>query len=175
MEKRRQRERSNLKKQKTPIKETKEKQKTTEKREKTNQQTTDSSLFVVRSLCQFMTGQRVRTILPPSTRKQPHIQSAIGCNRTQEAADMRILRDSIDTENSFSETRSTPRHFDAHRCTLAKLSTAIGCNKDARSSLQMYIARFFQYRRLVFQRNSRFQDTWRCTDVLYHFSEGNRL
>lgn len=81
MEKRRQRERSNLKKQKTPIKETKEKQKTTEKREKTNQQTTDSSLFVVRSLCQFMRGQRVQTILPPSTRKQPHIQSAIGCNK----------------------------------------------------------------------------------------------
>jgi hypothetical protein len=37
MENRRQRERSNLKKQKTPIKETKEKQEKTEKRKKTNQ------------------------------------------------------------------------------------------------------------------------------------------
>jgi hypothetical protein len=49
---------------------------------------------------------------------------------------MRILRDSIDTANSFSEKRSIPRQFDAHRCTLAKLSTAIGCNKDAGSSLR---------------------------------------
>jgi hypothetical protein len=28
-----------------------------------------------------MRGQRVRTILPPSTRKQPHVQSAIGCHK----------------------------------------------------------------------------------------------
>jgi hypothetical protein len=92
--------------------------------------------------------------------------------RTQEADNMRILRDSIDTADSISEKKSIPRHFDAHRCTLAKLSTAIGCNKDAGSSLQMYIARFFQYCRLVFQRNSRFQDTSRCTG---HVSEANRL
>ncbi len=59
----------------------KNRRKKTEKREKTNQQTTDSSLFVVRSLCQLMRGQRVRTILPPSTRKQPHVQSAIGCHK----------------------------------------------------------------------------------------------
>lgn len=85
MEKRRQREKQSKE---TKISYKRDQRKTekirrqkTEKREKTNQQTTDSSLFVVRSLCQLMTGQRVRTILPPSTRKQPHIQSAIACNK----------------------------------------------------------------------------------------------
>jgi hypothetical protein len=74
--------------------------------------------------------------------------------RTQQTGNRCILPDSFDTADSFSEKNLTPRHFEVHRRTSQHFQRAMGCNKDARSSQQIYIARFIDTTDSFSEKNS---------------------
>jgi hypothetical protein len=133
--------------------------------------------------CEILSIQRTRfqrqgRLQDTSTRTDallPNFQRLSVAIRTHEAAYRCILRDSFNTEDSFFRETVGSKTLGGAQMSFIIFQRAIGCNRDARSSQEMYIARFFRYSGLAF-REKLDSKTLRGAQTHYvTLSEGNRM